>query len=180
MSDGDAIISARDSTQATGTYPVRVTGNTIPFPEDITQFTNYNWNGWELGPAGVNPTSQIVLDSGNYRYQNRTPSGYVHTGVVLQKKYVFNVGKRYHFSFAVLNRNEVQSYLPTLSVNAGSAVVIAPTKLGPVGWMTLTGVFTATSRDTWVQINSHEGTHSGNDYEIDAIYVTELKTTRTM
>jgi hypothetical protein len=173
--NGNAIITAQDSAQGVGTYSVTVTG-IRPFPEDITEFTNFEWNEWERGPAKSSPVADIHLEQGNYRYRNGTLPG-TNAGVVLKKNYRFNVGKTYAITFGIVNLQPVVSPVlrpPIISIRVDNLVVIAPTQIDPGPWLTVTGTFIATAQNAAVKFVSHENDHNGNDYDIDNIVVKQL------
>jgi hypothetical protein len=175
VANGSATLSARDSAQGVKTYSVTVSG-IRPFPEDITEFTNYDWNGWEREPAGSSAVAVIHLEQGNYRYRNGTLPG-TNAGVILKKKYLLNAGKRYQITFSTVNLQPVITPLlrpPIISVRAGSVVVIGPKQVDPGPWITVSGTFVATTQNVVVTFVSHENDHNGNDYDIDIISVKQL------
>ncbi|WP_080635302.1 hypothetical protein [Pseudomonas asplenii] len=146
---------------------------TTPLPED-TDFVDYNWNGWEKGPAAADPRDLVIRHAAGIWYL----WNYTHTddseGVILHKTFILEPGRRYEFAIEV-KRYEGRFAVPILSTSANGATVgaeLAVTDLN--NWMPLKGTFTPSVRTVELAIVSHLATGRGNDYMIKGLVVRAL------
>lgn len=142
-----------------------------PLLRDFTDFTNQNWNGWQKGP-NVGPSDLTIINTANnwrlnnYTYQLRND------GVVIQKTLTnLRRGRQYRFSLKII-RFDGRYVKPRVSIRAGSQVVAGPTEITSLTtWITMSGLFTATSSSMILDVFNNEATGGGNDYEIDDIEI---------
>lgn len=141
-----------------------------PLEHDLTNFDQYDWNGWRRGPATLPVDWTIVFEQGNYRAQNYTYSNNS-AGVVLQKQFAnLKPGGRYSFTINCIRfRGEYAA--PSLSLSAGGVAIAGPVTLNDLAWTTLSGNFVASASEMILAIVSHVAVGVGNDYQVDNLAV---------
>lgn len=146
-----------------------------PF-EDLTTFTNGNWNHWEKGDAIKDARDLLLVNSnGNECLENITYSR-DSSGVVLIKTFdQLEAGLRYEFGLSVRRLNNYNP-VPVLSLQTSSGPVTAQTTITDLSWHPLKGEFMADASTMQLWIYSHEPDIGirGNDYGLDDILVREL------
>lgn len=146
-----------------------------PLKHDLTNFDQYDWNGWRRGPATLPNDWTIVFEQGNYRAQNYTYSNHS-AGVVLQKQFAnLKPGGRYSLTVNCIRfRGEYAA--PSLSLSAGGVAITGPVTLNDLAWTTLSGNFVANASEMTLAIVSHVGSGVGNDYQVDDLLVQLIDT----
>ncbi len=137
--------------------------------EDITDFEDEKWGGWERGP-GLDPRDwEIRFDpSGKHLFNNTFTDQ--SDGIVLQKTIAnLKVGQRYEFSIMAI-RIGVGRATPSLSLRTSYGALTEPTELTTT-WTRLAGTFTPTAPAVVLMINSHEASGVGNDYAVDDLTI---------
>lgn len=137
-----------------------------PLKHDLTNFDQYDWNGWRWGPETLRDDWTIVFEQGNYRAQNYTYSNNS-AGVVLQKQFAnLKPGGRYSLTVNCIRfRGEYAA--PSLSLSAGGVAITGPVTLNDLAWTTLSGNFVANASEMTLAIVSHVDSGVGNDYQVD-------------
>jgi hypothetical protein len=135
---------------------------------ETTTFEDGTFGGWISGPAASDRRDlSIRLEQGNRRIFNNTYTNNS-AGIVLRKTFPnFKIGQRYQFSITAITRYIGGTPNPgILSLSTSNEQITSPTTL-PRTWVSLSGIFTATSNSMELRVNSHQATHDGNDYEMD-------------
>jgi len=145
----------------------------LPF-DDLSDFTDHNWNHWEKGPGAADPRDMVIVNEGehwylyNYTYTNQS------AGTVLTKDYPsLEPGKSYEFSMDVMRAVGLYAF-PRLSVLVNGEACIEPTDITHRDWAWMAAKFTATTAANRVEIVSHVATGSGNDYALDNLRLREV------
>lgn len=138
--------------------------------QDITDFNDRTFNGWERGPAANERDLSIRLAQGS-------PSDYVlynntftnsSAGVLLKKTFPnLKVGATYQFRISAQRANQ-QYDAPILRLST-SQEEASPAVTLSVQWVDLSLSFTARTKTIELRINSDQPSGLGNDYEIDNI-----------
>ncbi|MBK5375395.1 hypothetical protein JFT81_12220 [Pseudomonas sp. TH43] len=137
-----------------------------PLEHDLTNFDQYDWNGWRRGPATRPNDWTIVFEQGNYRAQNYTYSDNS-AGVVLQKQFAnLKPGGRYSLTINCF-RFRGDYAAPSLSLSAGGVAITGPITLRNLVWTNLSGNFVASASEMTLAIVSHVDSGVGNDYQVD-------------
>lgn len=156
------------------TENLRLGESEVPGYDDLTDFNDYYWNGWEAGAGASDPRDLVIVNQGDEWYLYN----YTHTersaGVVMKKTFSeLALGKTYEFGMQVMRTNS--SYAtPRLSVLANGNVCIEPTDVTTRQWAWVGGTFVAGSTDVEVEIVSHIATGFGNDYALDTLRLQEV------
>ena len=142
--------------------------------DDLTDFVNYEWNGWQKGPAAEDPRDLVVKSDGtgwflfNYGYTSPNNGMHLHKtyrGLEPNRLYAFNVE---------LRRNSTANPIPQLSLEAGGLTVAGPMTLSSRTWVELGGEFIATSSEMELTLVSHVNSVAGNDYDVTRIQLKEI------
>ncbi|KPN94178.1 hypothetical protein [Pseudomonas nunensis] len=156
-------------------FPPLVIEVLIPF-EDLTTFTDGNWNHWEKGDAIKDARDLLLVNrNGNECLENMTYSSNS-SGVVLIKTYdQLEVGLRYEFGLSVRRLNN-SNPVPALSLQTSSGPVTDETPITDLSWHPLKGEFIADACTMQLWIYSHEADTNirGNDYGLDDILVRQV------
>lgn len=148
---------------------------TPPLERDLTNFDQYDWNGWRRGPATHPNDWSIVFEQGNYKAQNYTYSNNS-AEVVLQKQFAnLKPGGRYSFTINCI-RFRTDFAAPSLSLSAGGEDITEPVTLTDQALMRLSGSFVARASEMVLAIVSHVESGVGNDYQVEDILVQLLDT----
>ena len=145
----------------------------LPF-DDVTTFDNYNWNGWEKGPAAADPRDLVIKhENGNWFLYNWTHTNRS-AGVFLFRNYAnLEVGRSYEFSIAI-HRVGTLYAVPRVSMLVGGKTLVGPVEIRDQNWHTLKEVFIATDETMLLELFNHVATGMGNDYAVDDVRVREL------
>jgi len=137
--------------------------------EEITDFEDGTFGGWEPGPATEQRDWSVRLLQNNRRLFNNTYSN-KSEGIVLKKTIAnLKVGQRYEFSIKAI-RDGHWGTAPSLSLSTSQGSLTQPTPLTST-WEILSGTFTAATRLVEFRINSHVSTGDGNDYGVDDLTI---------
>jgi len=156
------------------TENLRLGESQVPGFDDLADFKDRNWNGWEKGPAAADPKDMVIVNEGDLWYlHNYTYTG-DSAGRVLKKNYSgLATGRTYRFGMDVLRLNSSFA-TPKLSVRANGQVCIEPTDVTTRQWAWVGGTFIADSTEVEVEIVSHVATGQGNDYGLTALRLQEI------
>lgn len=156
------------------TENVRLGESQVPGFDDLTDFKDSDWGGWEKGPAATDPRDMVIVNEGGHWYlYNYTYTAHSDGGVLKKIYSGLAPGRTYRFGMDVLRLNS--SYAtPRLSVLANGHVCMEPTDVTTRLWAWVGGTFIAGSAEVEVEIVSHIATGQGNDYALSMLRLQEV------
>jgi len=155
------------------TENLRLGESEVPGYDDVTDFKDYDWGGWEKGEGAADPRDLVIVNEDDHWYLYN----YTHTersaGVILKKSFSgLAPGVTYQFGMDVLRTNSSFT-TPRLSVLVNGHVCIEPTNITTRQWAWMGGTFIAGGTEAEVEIISHIATGMGNDYALSKLRLQE-------
>ncbi|WP_322616314.1 hypothetical protein [Pseudomonas sp. BIC9C] len=142
--------------------------------EDLTDFKDYYWNGWQKGPAAQDERDLVVRSDGTgwflFNWGYTSPNNGIH----LHKTYRDLEPNRLYAFNVELRRNSTANPIPQLSLEADGLTVAGPMTLSSRTWVMLGGEFIATSSEMELTLVSHVNSVPGNDYDVTRIQLKEI------
>ena len=153
-------------------FPLLVLSVRMPFDE-VTDFENGNWNGWEWGGAGDRSDLSVQYVGGSRALVNITTTEQS-AGVFLAKTFNgLEVGRRYTFSMDAYQYNSLDP-APQLSAAVNGVSVIPRTVIMGQHWRKLSGSFTATQSAMRIGLYCHLAQRHANDFAVDNLRLSSL------